>query len=47
MNEKDILKMLNYIDYSEEEIRKLEEKAMDSENKYSESIFCLRMTMLR
>jgi len=39
MNEKDILKMLNYIDYSEEEIRELEEKAIESKNKYAEKLY--------
>lgn len=39
MNEKDILKMLNYIDYSEEEIRELEEKAIESENKQAEKLY--------
>lgn len=39
MNEKDIFKMLNYIDYSDEEIRELEEKAIESKNKYSEKLY--------
>ena len=39
MNEKDILKMLNYIDYSEEEIRELEEKAIESKNIYAEKLY--------
>ena len=39
MNEKDILKMLNYIDYSEEEIRELEEKAIESKNKYAKKLY--------
>ena len=42
MNEKDIFKMLNYIDYSEEEIRELEEKAMESKNKYSENLYLIK-----
>lgn len=39
MKDKDILKLLNYIDYSEEEIRDLEEKAIESQNKYAEKLY--------
>ena len=42
MKEKDLLKMLNYIDYDENELSDLEKKSLYSRNKYAENLYMIK-----
>lgn len=42
MKEKDLLKMLNYIDYKDDELSELEEKSLNSRNKYAENLYMVK-----
>lgn len=42
MSEKELLKNLNYIDYSEEELKLIEKESLDSKNEYAEKVYKLQ-----
>lgn len=42
MKEKELLKMLNYIEYNDNELSDLEKKSIDSRNKYAENLYMIK-----
>lgn len=42
MNDREVLKLLNKIDYSEEEISELEKKSIESKNQYAEDLYKIK-----
>ncbi|MDU5106773.1 hypothetical protein [Clostridium sp.] len=42
MSEKELLKNLNYIDYSEDELKLIERESLDSKNEYAENVYKLQ-----
>lgn len=42
MKEKDLLKILNYIDYNDDELSDLEKKSLNSKNKYAENLYMVK-----
>lgn len=42
MSEKELLKNLNYIDYSDDELSLIEKESLDSKNKYAEKVYRLQ-----